>query len=43
MLFLDLLHVALVAKAREGDEPDGYMKAMTIRAEEPKSVNTSVV
>jgi hypothetical protein len=43
MLLLDLLHEALVAKARDGDEPNRYMKAMTIRAEGPKCVNTSVV
>jgi hypothetical protein len=42
MLLLDLLHVALAVEPRYGDEPDGYMKAMTICAAESTYVNTSV-
>jgi len=43
MLLLDLLHVALAAEPRDRDKPDGYMKAMTICAVEPRRVNASVV
>jgi hypothetical protein len=32
MLLLDSLHIALAAEPGDGDEPNGYMKAMVIRA-----------
>jgi len=43
MLTLDLFHITLAIESRYRDEPDRYMKAMTICAAESRCVNTSVV